>query len=355
MNYFKLLIGLALSFVNQKSMCQILNQPSNVIVCGNINSAFKIKHSYTTAISTIWQVKRSSTGKWLNLSNNGCYANTTTDSLVITNSPDSINGFEYRFFFKLTGSNDSSQAAKLTINIIPSIPTSSNTNIAACKNSNSVTLSATASTGCTLNWYTVGTGGTPSSNAPTIGTNTVGTYKHYVSQVHNTTRCESGRLEITITINDLPSLPGVSANNIYYCQNQSTNQLTATASSGCTLYWYSSSTATSGTTIAPTPTSATVGTTTYFVGQTNSSTLCESARNDISVIVDALPSIISAPSTVTICEGSNTSFSITAAGTNIQYQWQMDNGTGSFSNITSAGSNPTFSGFNSASLSHWST
>ena len=350
--HFRSLIIIILCFISiPAAEAQFTLQPTNKSVCGNSTIFFKVKHLYSTVTSANWQVKRSSTGKWLNLSNNGCYANTTTDSLVITNSPDSINGFEYRFFVKLTGSNDSSQAAKLTINIIPSIPTSSNTNIAACKNSNSVTLSATASTGCTLNWYTVGTGGTPSSNAPSIGTNTVGTYKHYVSQVHNTTRCESGRLEITITINDLPSLPGVSANNIYYCQNQSTNQLTATASSGCTLYWYSSSTATSGTTIAPTPSSSTVGTTTYFVGQTNNSTLCESVRNDISVIVDALPSIISAPSTVTICEGSNTSFSITAAGTNIQYQWQMDNGTGSFSNITSAGSNPTFSGFNSASLS----
>ncbi len=350
--HFKALFSSILFFVfSLQLQGQITQQPTSKSVCGNSTIFFKVKHTYTTTTSTNWQVKRTTAGKWVNLSNTGCYNNTATDSLIITNSPDTINGFEYRFFIRLTSGSDSSQIARLTINAIPSIPTTSNSNISLCKNSTSATLSATASTGCSLNWYTTANGGTPSSSAPTINTSTVGTYKHYVSQVHNTTRCESGRLEITITINDLPTIPGVSANNIYYCQNQPTTQLTATASPGCTLYWYSSSTTTSGTTTAPTPPSTNIGSTTYFVGQTNNSNLCESSRNDITVIIDALPSVTSAPSSVTICEGSNTSFTITATGTNLQYQWQIDNGSGTFSNISSAGSNPTYSGFNSATLS----
>jgi hypothetical protein len=117
------------------------------------------------------------------------------------------------------------------------------------------------------------------------------------------------------------------------------------------LYWYNSLTATGGTSTAPTPSTSAVGSTIYYVGQTNNTTACESSRNDISVTIDALPGISSSSSNSTICEGSNTNFTISASGTNITYQWQVDNGTGTYTNISTGGSNPSYSNSNTATLS----
>ena len=330
---------------------QITSQPNNIAICGNKTVNFKTKHTYTAIKSQNWQVKSPSSSKWINLSNIGCYSYTNTDSLIINNAPDTINNYEYRFFIIRTSGNDSSQSAKLTINTVPISPTASSSNISLCKNAASITLSANNSTGCSLNWYTTSTGGTSSSVAPTVVTTTVGTTKYYVSQTNNTTKCESSRLEISVTINDLPTKPTVISNFINYCQNQSSTQLSATSSSNCSLYWYNSLTATGGTSTAPTPSTSTVGSTIYYVGQTNNTTACESSRNDITVTIDALPGISSASSNSTICEGGNTNFTISASGTNITYQWQVDNGSGTFTNISSAGSSPSYSNFITATLS----
>ncbi|MGQ0739621.1 MAG: M36 family metallopeptidase [Bacteroidota bacterium] len=53
--------------------------------------------------------------------------------------------------------------------------------------------------------------------------------------------------------------------------------------------------------------------------------------------VNTLPAINSQPAAAAVCEGSNTSFSITAIGTGITYQWQIStDGGANWSNITGA-------------------
>ncbi|NOT50058.1 MAG: HYR domain-containing protein [Chitinophagaceae bacterium] len=59
----------------------------------------------------------------------------------------------------------------------------------------------------------------------------------------------------------------------------------------------------------------------------------------------APPAITAHPSNSTICEGANTSFSITATGA-LSYQWQVDNG-GGFANVTN---NATYSGATTTTL-----
>lgn len=65
--------------------------------------------------------------------------------------------------------------------------------------------------------------------------------------------------------------------------------------------------------------------------------------------VNTAPSISVNPSNSTICSGSNTSFSVTAAGSGLTYQWQVSiNGGSSYSNVSNAGiySNATTSTLN---------
>src|SRR6056297_562134 len=67
-------------------------------------------------------------------------------------------------------------------------------------------------------------------------------------------------------------------------------------------------------------------------------------------IGDCSPESTSQPSNSSICEGENTSFSVIATGTNLSYQWQVDDG-GGWADITAAGSNPTYADYTTSSLS----
>src|SRR6056297_2913652 len=66
-------------------------------------------------------------------------------------------------------------------------------------------------------------------------------------------------------------------------------------------------------------------------------------------IGDCSPESTSQPSNSSICEGENTSFSVIATGTNLSYQWQVDDG-GGWADITAAGSDPEYANWTSATL-----
>ncbi|MFL1011474.1 immunoglobulin domain-containing protein, partial [Flavisericum labens] len=84
----------------------------------------------------------------------------------------------------------------------------------------------------------------------------------------------------------LPPPAPVVNSPIYLCQNSSASPLTATALSGHTLIWYgTASTGGTPSSIAPTPSTSTVGSTTYYVSQTDG--LEESPRASIVVNVVA--------------------------------------------------------------------
>ena len=67
-------------------------------------------------------------------------------------------------------------------------------------------LTATLLGGTSLKWYTVATGGTASTTAPTPATTVVGTKTYYVSQVRN--GIESLRSAIVVNVNALSTTPG---------------------------------------------------------------------------------------------------------------------------------------------------
>lgn len=79
-----------------------------------------------------------------------------------------------------------------------------------CQNASASALSATASSGNSLRWYTQATGGTFTTTAPTPSTLAAGTFNFYVSQV-NAAGDESMRALITITVNALPATPTITA------------------------------------------------------------------------------------------------------------------------------------------------
>lgn len=173
----------------------------------------------------------------------------------------------------------------ITVNPLPTAPIVSTINY--CNNETAVPLTATATANCTLNWYSDPTAGTSSTTSPTPSTASVGITKYYVSQKSNATGCEGPRAEIIVTINLLPTAP--IANNIAFCTNEIATPLTATGSANCTLNWYSTPIGGVASATSPTPATAIVGTTKYYVSQTITATGCEGLRAEIIVTVNPLP------------------------------------------------------------------
>ena len=93
--------------------------------------------------------------------------------------------------------------------------------------------------------------------------------------------------------------------NVSYCVGANTTALTATASTGCTIVWYTQ--ATGGSPIAtPTPSSAAAGTTMYYVAQQNAQGY-EGPRAMVTVTINANPTVpvITASGSTSLCTGSS--------------------------------------------------
>lgn len=203
----------------------------------------------------------------------------------------------------------------VTITATPAVPTVT-TPVTYCQNATAIALTAT---GSNLFWYSSATGGTGSSTAPVPSTTTVGSTSYYVSQTNN--GCEGPRATITVAVNPATVAPVV-VSPINYCQNATATALTAT---GSNLLWYSTATGGGGVSTAPTPSTTSAGTVTYYVSQTGA---CgEGPRAAIMVNVNATPSAPVVVSPVTYCQNATAS-ALAATGTNLLWYATATGGTG---------------------------
>ena len=206
-----------------------------------------------------------------------------------------------------------------TVTILPpsALPQVAATPVQYCKGQTASQLTAT---GTGLLWYTVATGGTGSPTAPTPSTATPGTFTWWVSQTVPG-NCESSRVPVTVTVNVLPAAPVVTT-PVQLCQNQPGSQL---AASGSQLLWYTVATGGTGSPTAPTPSTVTPGTTTYYVSQTTNG--CEGPRAAIVVNVAALPAAPVAASPINYCQNQPGS-PLTASGSQLLWYTVPTGGTG---------------------------
>ncbi len=239
----------------------------------------------------------SSTGiiNWYNTNTGGTVLGTGT-----TYTTPSINSTTS--FYVVTANCPIRTEIKATILPLPNYPSSANL-ISYCENAIATPLTASADTNHTLNWYTVASGGTPSSTSPTPVTTSSGITKFYVSQTNTLTGCEGPRTEITVTVNTLPTTPNTTP--ISYCLNDTAVPLTATADANHTLNWYTVASGGTSSTTSPIPTTTSSGITKYYVSQTNRLTGCEGPRTEIVVTVKALPTVHDI--TITQCDTDLTS------------------------------------------------
>ncbi len=177
-----------------------LSVPASVAFCNGENTGNLAITSTTPGASISWTNNNPSIG--LPASGTGSISsfaatNTGTTPRIATINVTAI-------------SNSCSAQASFTITVNPTPPAPGVSTVNYCQGDAATALNATPAAGHTLNWYTAATGGTGSATAPTPLTNNVGTVNYYVSQLSNTTNCESNRAMITVNVYAIPVISGSS-------------------------------------------------------------------------------------------------------------------------------------------------
>ncbi|SFQ65507.1 Ig-like domain-containing protein [Flavobacterium akiainvivens] len=167
----------------------------------------------------------------------------------------------------VNGCESARTAVAVTVNTIPAAPTAVSQSF--CGSGTVANLVVTTGTG--IQWYANETGGTALA-----GTTALTTGSYFASQTVN--GCESTRIAVAVTIDDLPATPTAIAQT--FCGSGTVADLTVTT--GTTIQWYAAETG--GTALAGT---IALATGTYYASQTV--TGCESARIAVAVTVNTIP------------------------------------------------------------------
>ncbi|QMW03025.1 Ig-like domain-containing protein [Spirosoma foliorum] len=229
------------------------------------------------------------------------YADPTTTTVIPTPTPSTTTPGPTSYYVTQTDVNGcESNRASITVTIIATPTAPVTTTATFCQDATPVALTATASLGGTLNWYTTSVGGVPTSTAPFPPTSATGTTTYYVSQSIN--GCEGPRASLDVVVLPRPVAPAVSTTPLNYCQNAVSVPLSATASTGATLNWYIVPTGGTPSSVSPTPSTSGVGSTIYYVSQTVNG--CEGPRASITVTIKSLPTAPSVNPTVNICQNT---------------------------------------------------
>ena len=217
------------------------------------------------------------------------------------------------------GSCEANPRAALVVNVTatPIAPTVISP-ITYCQNATATALTAS---GTNLLWYANNIGGTGTATAPTPLTTSTGNTNYYVSQSLNS--CESPRTMIAVAVNPAPTTAPTVTSPVNYCVGNTTVPLVA---AGTNLLWFLNSSGGIGNNATPTPSSATAGTTTYYVAQSIGA--CQGPREPIVVNVLAYPAAPIVVSPLVLCPGS-TALPLAALGTNLLWYANPIGGVGS--------------------------
>ena len=205
--------------------------------------------------------------------------------------------------------------ATLTVNSLPNSPTVIAPSYSYCKDAIATPLLANVSFNHTLVWYN--SDGVSVLTAPfTPPTSTTGTFTYYVSQIDNSTGCESPTESIDVIVGI--GIPSPITFDRSVCRDDFSTLLTATKLPGNTLNWFDPNG--NALSFAPTYNTLIPGTTSYYVSQYDPVTGCESPQDTIDVVVNDLPNI-SAGTDFEICLGESTIVSASGAGIGGSYSW----------------------------------
>ena len=312
-------------------------QPASATVCAGNNATFSVTAT-GTGLTYQWQENTGS--GFVNISG------ATSASHTIVSATAAMNGYQYRVIVSGTCAPPvTSDAALLTVNTAPAITTQPASAAVCAGNDATFSVSATG-TGLTYQWQeNTGSGfvNIPGATASSYTKSSVNSSMNgYQYQVIISGTCPPPVTSsiATLTVNTLPSITAQPL-NVTTCEGNNAIFTVSATGTGVTYQWQENtgsgfvniSGATGSLFIKSSVTAAMNG---YqyrvIVGGTCPPTVTSNAAL---LTVNTAPSITTQPSPVIVCETSNATFSVSATGTGLTYQWQENTGSG-FADISGA-------------------
>jgi len=333
------------------------SQPAAATVCAGGSTSFSASATGSGVSTYQWLVNAGS--GFVALSDNDYYSGSATSTLTINRAVDSMNGFQYQCQTSGTCSPlVTSNTASLAVNDAPAISVQPN-NTTVCSGNN-VTFSVLATgTAPTYQWMintesgfspledTGAYSGTSTGNLLiTSATDAVNGYQ-YQCVISGPCTPDVTSNTVVVSVNDAPAIANNPV-NITVCENTSANFTVAATGTNLTYQWQVNSGSGfvdltdggfySGSVTNTLAVSAVTSALSGYAYRCNISGTCAPAISSTSAAlgVNIAPSFTSQPSASTICSGGSTSYSVTAAGTGLTYQWQVNTG-GGFADITDGG------------------
>ncbi len=307
----------------------ITTQPASQTVCAGDNVTFTVVSATATAFQ--WQVSTDGGSTWNNI------GGATTASYTITGVTAGLNGNQYRAVASTQCGSTNSAAATLTVNSSPVI-TAQPQDASVCTGGNNTFSVTVSGSGLSYQWQLSTDGGGTYNNIPgatsptyTVTGATAGMsgnrYRVIVTgSCAPTTATSTGAILTVVTSLSITAQPA----DVTTCVGSNASFTVAATGSNISYQWQVSTDggATWNNVAGATAATYTItGVTAGLNGNRYRANLTSPCGNGTStsglLTVNTLPAITSQPQNVNICAGSAATFSVTATGAGITYQWQL--------------------------------
>ncbi len=347
-------------------------QPTNKIVCSGDNTTYTVTATSSAPISYQWQGSVDGI-TWTNIANGGIFSGATTTTLTLTGV---YQGTFNRYRCELnTGCIPAAttNVATLTVETAPLISINPSNQVKCVGQNASFAISATGSN-ITYQWQESTNGGTSWANVANGGVYTGATTNNLkltaVPATMNSYRyrcvvtgsCPTVKTSTsaTLTVNTPVAINTNTPTALTFCSGSNTSLSVSATGTGISYRWYlnvngvwtalNNSSTYSGVTTATLNISnmaAPVNTIVYQYRCVITGICNVVSSNTTTITVHARPTITSNPSNITRCDSTGPlNFKITATGSQLVYQWQLNTGSG-WNNLVN---NSTYSGVTTPNL-----
>jgi uncharacterized repeat protein (TIGR01451 family) len=330
---------------NSCTAASISTQPANVNACLGSSATFTATTA-GTANTYQWQMSTDGGATWSNI------AGATNTTFTISNTTAAMNNYKYRVIVSnACPSSATSEAATLTVSNPAAITTQPTSQTTCALVTTLFSVSATGS-GLTYQWQVSTDGGTTFTNIPGATSSTYpisgpsATLNN--NQYHVVVTGCNGNItsnNVTLTVNEPANFTTQPSNTSACAGNNASFSVTATGSS-LTYQWQISTDGGATWANMPGETNATLAINNVSASMNNNryrviinSPVCGSSLTSTGATLTVSNNAVIAaqPQAVSACSGGTASFSVTATGSGLTYQWQVSTDGGiSYTNVSGA-------------------
>ena len=286
----------------------ITGQPASLIQCTGTNATFTVT---ATGTGLTYQWRKNSVN----------IAGATNASLTLNNIT-AADAASYDVVITGTCGNATSNTATLVVNTAPAITTQP-VSLVQCAGTNATFTVVATGTGLTYQWQknTVNIAGATNASY-TINNITAADAASYRVVITGTCgNLTSGAA--TLTVNTPPAITGQPASLILCSGSNATFTVTATGT-GLTYQWRKNGVNIAGATNAGLTLNNITAADAANYDVVITGTCGNSTSNIASLTVNTAPAITAQPVSLTQCAGTNATFTVTATGTGLTYQWRKN-------------------------------